>query len=90
MKSIIDSKSSVIVINSNSPQNNLLFIIFQNSIKDDLRRLFEARLTTTWAVHTKGNFELDLSWWRVNMTKDGSFGVSERGIGVDWNIVYKK
>ena len=62
MKSIIDSKSSVIVINSNSPQNNLLFIIFQNSIKDDLRRLFEARLTTTWAVHTKGNFELDLSW----------------------------
>ena len=29
-------KSSVIIIKSSSPQNNLLFIIFQNSIKDDL------------------------------------------------------
>ena len=45
-------KSSVIVINSSLPPKNLLFIIFQNSIKDDLRRLFEARLMTTWAVHT--------------------------------------
>ena len=49
-------KLSVIVINLSSPQNNLLFIIFQNSIKDDLRQLFEESLTTTWAVHTYGNF----------------------------------
>ena len=41
-------KLSVIVINSSSLQkNNLLLIIFQTSIKDDLRWLFEARLGTT-------------------------------------------
>ena len=49
-------KSFVIVINSSSPKNNLPFIIFQNSINDDLWWLFEACLTTTWSVHTEGNF----------------------------------
>ena len=47
----IVSSSSVTVNNSSSPQNNLLCIIFQNLIEDDLRRLFEARLTMTWTVH---------------------------------------
>ena len=49
-------KLSDILINSSPPENNMLFIIFQNSTKDDLRQLFEARHTTTWAVLTLGNF----------------------------------
>ena len=52
----VNKKMSIILINLSLPQNNWLFIIFQNLIKDDLRWLFEKLLMMTWAVHTKGNF----------------------------------
>ena len=68
-------KLSVIVVNLSSPENNLLFTDFQNLTKDDLRRLLEAWLMMTWAVHTLDIFfccvQLFISSFRHHMTEKG-------------------